>query len=387
MGMKEQYAPSPAIQEIITELHAPQPTVIALEGGPCGGKTTVVNRLVQYSEQYGRPVVVLPEAATEHIAKLQDAGLSIPDLLVNDREGFLAFEADVLKTIVANIETAKKQWKDQDALIVSDRSDIGAYVTAEEYDRIMQSIGHDKPPLLTYVDKLVYLPSLAREDAERYESLLVTNTSRYETAEQAIDTCRRTLGAVAIHPEMSVYWGGDFEDKVGRIRDEIFNPEREVESKFTADGPVDYAVVADMLDEMTAGQLSESYITQSYHTLGEHEFRLRESQLPSGRSVYHYSVKTGEGDVRQELTRLLTREQYEELRTAPSRGELQKIRRRYLFELGGEHAGRQTVLSADFYTDRNLCVLELEGMTDAEAGRYDFPGFNQGGVSARELVQ
>jgi thymidylate kinase len=378
--------PHVSIPELLDELNQPHPTVIAFEGGPCGGKTTIVNRLAGLSSPE-RPVVVLPEAATQHIEKLNDAGVSIPDLIMHDRQGFLALEADILNTIVSNIELARITYEGTDALIVADRTDIGAYVTADEYRTILKATGRQQPPHLDLVDKMVYLPSLAREDAEKYTQLMTTNSARYESAEDAVATCVRNLGAVALHPELSVHWGGDFDQKVTTVLEEVMHPEREIEAKYTQDpSRLPYDLAPELLRAITDAKLGELAITQSYHEWEGEEFRLRRTVNDAGHTVHHYTIKTGQGSIRHEVQRIISPEQYNALKQAPEYGELVKRRGRYLINLG-ERTGKQHMLHADFYDDRELCVLEFEGLTDEDMAHREIPGFVRGGIPARELVQ
>ncbi|MDB5184784.1 MAG: hypothetical protein JWN38_592 [Candidatus Saccharibacteria bacterium] len=385
--MHEQLTPSPEQQthELFAELQRPKPTVIALEGGPCGGKTTILEHLQTEARLQERPLVLLPEAATEHIAKLQAAGLTIPELATNQRDGYVAFEKDVLATIITNLEQAKQAFRGTDAIIVTDRSDIGAYVTPEEYAEVLGELGRTRPPYLDLVDKVVYLPSLAREDAAKYTEIACGNPSRFEDAAGAAATCQRTLDTIALHPELSVHWGGEFMTKVRAVTQEILQPEREIEAKYTARPELSYTEVEAVLRWMGARELNATAISQSYHQLAGQEFRLRHGITEANDQFYHFAIKTGSGDSKQELRRSLSRQQFDLLRQAPNFGELHKVRRRYLIDLDGD--GRQSIVSADFYADRQLCVLEFEGMTDELAARYQVPGFDRGGVSARNLVQ
>lgn len=388
VGMKEHYTtPTPSIPELLESLNAPQPTVIAFEGGPCGGKTTIVNRLAVLQDT-DRPIVVVPEAATPHIMKLAEKGISIPDLAAHDREGFLALEADILQSIVTNTEETKQLWQGTNAIILTDRSDIGAYVTPAEYSDILTTIGRTVPPHLELVDKMVYLPSVAREDAARYTALMETNEARYESPEDAIATCVRNLGAVAMHPELSIYWGGSFETKTERVMDDVLHHEREVEAKYTMDlDIISYENAEYLVNALGRKKLGSLAIHQSYHNFEDHEFRLRHTMTEAGHSVYHYTVKTGIGDVRHEKQRLICPETYEALKHAPSSGELTKIRHRYLMKAPIRENGRRILMTADFYPERQLCQLELEGITAEETASIDLPGFYRGGMSAKELVQ
>lgn len=360
-------------RELLEKLQRPQPTVVAIEGGPCSGKTTLVNRLVRESESGGRPVAVLPEAATRHITKLSEAGIDIGWLAQHDREGFLAFERDVLRTILEDVEAAKAAYAGTDTILVADRMDIGAYVSQYEYEQILAALGEEMPPIMRHADKVVYLPSVAQEAPELYEGLKSTNAARYESLEQAIGTCEANLWAVARHPELSVFWGGfdTFEDKMAAASDAVLHPESEKEVKFR---PRPGSHNAAELVIASSDLVASAYIDQSYHRMDGTVFRLRVTTTDRDEMVYSFTIKTGEGIERTELQRLISREEYETLRRCPQvGGTLTKERYTLLRNDSGakdEAAGTQKRLwVADKYFDRRLeeWFLEADVHTVEEA--------------------
>jgi hypothetical protein len=387
--MQENYV-HPDKRQAIALLHSlqePHPTVVALEGGPCGGKTTVLSKLdlMALTHEHDRPLVLLPEAATEHATALHASGRTVPELAQNDRHEFIQFETRVLRSIVDSIETAVEANKDTDAIIVADRADIATYVSHDEHDYILHCLNYASPPHLRLVDKIVFMPSLAQIDPVLYESLAVSNPARYESAPNAISTCNRNLGAVAIHPELSLHWTPNFTAKVDGVLDEILYPESEIEAKFTSVKDFPYDNVNAVIKKMTVASLPALHLTQSYHELDGQEYRLRRGMTgPNGDLFYHFAVKTGVGSEKHELRRTITHDQYKLLGAwATHFGTLIKYRARHLLPDGDS----LRVLSADYYQNRNLCAIEIEGVTDKQAERFEIPGFNRGGVSARNLVQ
>lgn len=173
---------------------APRPTVIGLEGGPCSGKTTLSTAIEMRAANVDRPVVVLPEAATEHIAQLAESRRTVAELAEHDRPAYLEFERGVLGTIIAGIERAKAAHAGTDAIIVADRVDIGAYVSPLEYRRLLNGFGLWRPPMHDLVDRLIFLPSVASEQPAQYHRLRDTNKARLETsAEEAAAVCAANL--------------------------------------------------------------------------------------------------------------------------------------------------------------------------------------------------
>ena len=264
--MTEQYTPTHEIStdQLIEQLELPRPSVIALEGGPCGGKTTIANLLAKEASSQGRPVVILPEAATELGTKLLERGLSIPYLAEHDRPGYLAFQKDLLTQIATNIEQAKLQYAGTNALIIADRADTAAYMSAEEYDEVLTDTGLLVPPHCTLVDTIMYLPSLAHQDAERYELLMQTNNTRYESSDDAIATCMRNLRTISIHPDVRVYCGTDFAAKTEHVLGDIMCQTEREKPELIASGD-SYATLQATLVSMMSEPLQAMAITRTAH--------------------------------------------------------------------------------------------------------------------------
>lgn len=376
-------------RELLQTLMKPQPTVIGIEGGPCSGKTTLVERL--QAAKSDRNVVVLPEAATIHIERLAQKGITIPELLAHDREGFLAFEADVLRTIINTIAEAKELYAGTDTLIVADRCDIGAYVTSDEYKRVLAMIGQDQAPMYTMVDQLYYLPSVAVESPEKYDELKATNAARYETLEQAIATCQANFAAVKAHPELHVGWGEEFEPKIDRLVGDILDSANETELPLSWH---DASKLQQTIDEAyrDGRWLNLQNIFQSYHQIEGQEFRLRHTTLLNGIELYYFTVKQGKGLKRPEHQRMITRDQYEMLRRSRQVGRtLHKTRHEFLQPHYNPAFGLRK-WTADYYPELDKHEVEVAIHDESEAELYPFylldnaETFEISKCSARELA-
>lgn len=352
-------------QELLEELMAPRPIVIGLEGGPCSGKTTLTNEIALQAEVLDRPFAALPEAATHHIEKIMAAGKTIPDLAVYDRRGYLEFQKDVLGTIIGNIERAKTVHAGTDAILLIDRPDIGAYVTAEEYGQVLGQLGHAQVPIHTLVDRLIFLPSVASEQPELYAELRGGNAARYETsAEEAAAVCAANLAAVRTHPELEIAWGGEFSEKIRHLAALVLQPELEGEIKQGVPNGEAEAFIRDA--EARGNLINTLAMTQSYHELGGQEFRLRRSKGEDGSLHYFFTVKTGEGAFRHELQRGLSEEEYELLRRAKRIGNaLLKLRHVVLDD--ADETGRRRLWFADRYTQPELPDWHFETEVKDEA--------------------
>lgn len=375
----------PSQRELLETLLQPQPAVVAIEGGPCGGKSTLLAEIERQAEAIDRPVVIIPEVATPKISEWEEkTGKKIPELAANDRPEYLQFQQAILEGIVTEIEDKKAAYKGTDAIIIIDRCDIGAYVTLNEHSAILQTIGKKVPPLHEYVDRIYYLPSVAREDPDKYDKLEHTNTRRYEKAEVAIATCEANIWAVAAHPELHVAWGGNFAEKMRRVTQGVLQPELEGEIKQSMPHP-------DAVDLIRKSEILCMHgITQSYHVVDGCEFRLRKQ---TSLAAHHYflTLKQGTGAIRTEIQRRITAEEYNLLREAPQVGnELYKTRYTFL-DAVADSTGRRRLWTADTYEKPNIprWHLETDVETEAEAEELDilYAGVRERiTTGARELI-
>lgn len=370
-------------REVISQLMKPQPTVIAVEGGPCSGKTTLIKRMQQTAGD--RRVVCLPEAATDHILSLAEKGVDVSHIEQHDRPAWVEFETAVLGTIVNDIEEAKRHYAGTDTVIVIDRCDIGAYVTDSEYEQIQAELGLSMAPLLSHVDQVYYLPSVASIDPAIYRREQASNPARLEPLEKAQAVCERNLQAVGRHPELHIAWGGEFQETIDGLVEHILKPELESEIK-----------VKPITDELTPDHflaggtvVSRSAIEQTYFELDDTVYRLRRTMTERGEELHFFTVKTGQGRERHEVQRRIDRETYRLLRQSQQVGEpLLKERTMVLAPDGGT---KKRAWSLDRYHDRRLYEwnIETDVRSDDEAERVlaALPEFIPALHSAEQLAR
>lgn len=369
-------------RETLRMLQKPQPVVIGIEGGPCSGKTTLVNRLLSADSK--RNIVCLPEAATEHIMKRMDQGIDIAAIEQSDRGAWIELEKDVLGTIVRNINEAVDLYQGTDTIIIADRCDIGAYVTEEEYKRVLSELGLAMPPLLSHVDQLYFLPSVARVKPSLYERLKQNNPARLESLERAQSVCAANLEAVARHPELHLEWNENFEEVLDRIERSVLTPDVESEVKLMPRSDHEFT---DFLGRGTV--LSSSSIKQTYHRLDGTLFRLRETTTDRDETMYSFTLKSGNGIKRNELQRRIDQATYETLLHSPEVGEpLLKYRAHFLTHEG---EGAKRLWAVDRYLDRRIgeWTLETDVMDNLEAAEVVAAhiGFEQTSLGAETLAK
>lgn len=361
----------------------PQPTVIAIEGGPCSGKTTLMKRLLETEGE--RQVVCLPEAATEHILSLADKGVDVSYIEQHDRPAWVEFETAVLGTIVHDIENAMKLYADTDAIIVIDRCDIGAYVTEAEYKQIQTELGLSMAPMLSHVDQVYYLPSVASIDPAIYHREQANNPARLEPLEKAQAVCGRNLQAVGRHPELHIAWGGEFQETIDGLVQHILKPELESEIKVK---PITDEVSLDRF--LGSGTLvSASAIEQTYHELDNTVYRLRRTMTERGEELYFFTVKTGQGRERHEVQRRIDGETYRLLRRSQQVGE--PLLKERMMVLTQDNGTMKRAWALDRYHDRRLPEwnIETDVRSDDEASRVlaSLPEFVPAQASAEQLAR
>ncbi|PLS81772.1 hypothetical protein CYG49_01345 [Candidatus Saccharibacteria bacterium] len=322
-------------EQLLVRLLSPQPSVIGIEGGPCGGKSTVLETIAEQADRRGKKIVILPEVATKWITSLSERGHSIEWLAQYDRPAYLEVERGILGDIQHHINGAITEHSGTDTIIITDRTTVAPYVTPEEFSDICASLGISADTPLMQIDKMIYLPSVARLQPHLYKDLQSTNTARFEdTAEAAKQTCERTLAAVATHPELHIVADRrGFDKKLSDATNFALETD-EIEQKWIVDMPeAEQGRAVDLLlssKQRTGELLSAATITQSYHTLDGVSFRLRKREVEGGVS-YSFTIKSRTDNGRKETNRTISEAEYTSLYQASHcEGELQKDRVTFL---------------------------------------------------------
>jgi CYTH domain-containing protein/predicted ATPase len=188
--------------------------LIAVTGGPCSGKTTLLAAIESRLAAFGMHTIVVPEAATEVIR----AGIS--PKLVGNRE----FQRGLLPYLLKREDTyrafARKILR---PVILCDRGalDCEAYLPSEAvFERLLEEMGYDRGTLLQRYTMVIHLVTAA-DGAEEYYTL-ANNAARTETPAEARVLDTRTKQAWIGHPKMSIIGNDtDFETKKSRAIDAL----------------------------------------------------------------------------------------------------------------------------------------------------------------------
>jgi len=179
---------------------------IALTGGPCAGKTTILNHLTNQLKKEGYYVITIPETATYLIKS------NTPPL--EDPKHAVYFQNIVLKLQLAKEEAAEYYCKNtlktnpehfndkKGIIILCDRGimDNRAYLNQEEYDNMLKNHNLNELELLYSYDLAINLISLATTNPELYQ----LDGVRYEPVEKAAERDKITSSAWLLHPNLKM---------------------------------------------------------------------------------------------------------------------------------------------------------------------------------------
>ena len=208
-------------------------TKIVLTGGPAGGKTTLISRILhEFKPEDGWRVFTIPETATELISGfgIRPFGncmsmLEFQDFVIADQihKEKLALDA---AQIVA----------EENILIIYDRAlmDDKAYISDEEFAEVLSHFdGRTEKTVLDGYDAVLHLVTCAKGAEYAYN---LANEARTESLEYAREMDDRTLRAWSGHPNLRIIDNSDdFEQKMNRAMREIYRilgePEPMVEKR------------------------------------------------------------------------------------------------------------------------------------------------------------
>lgn len=192
---------------------------IVLTGGPCAGKTTAMQSIVEEFEEKGFNVYVVPEAAT----LLINMGIKPFGRNALSNIDFQKKIFDIsLKLEKMAMETARNSEKD--SIILYDRGliDSKAYLNEKDWKKIINYYNFKDSSLFNKYDLVIHLRTVAYDKEELYT--LSNNTARTETATEAKLLDMNTLHSWIGHPNLKIL-GNDvsFEEKINNAINEIYH--------------------------------------------------------------------------------------------------------------------------------------------------------------------
>ena len=279
-------------------------TKIVITGGPCAGKTTGMSWIQNAIGSRGWRVLFIPETATELITGGVAPWTCGSNL--DYQKCQVALQLFKEKTFLQAAQTMKED----KILIVCDRGvmDNRAYMTDEEFARVLEALGLDEVELRDGYDGIFHLVTAANGAEEAYT--LSNNAARTETPEQAREIDNKLIAAWTGHPHLRVIGNEtDFVTKMKRLVAEISSllgepVPMEIERKFLIGYPD-----LDWLGSLPNCRKVE--ISQTYLRSDEGE-EVRVRQRGAGGSYVYYETRKRaiNGMKRLEMERRISADEY-----------------------------------------------------------------------------
>lgn len=282
---------------------------IVLTGGPCGGKTSGIAKLVQSLEDRGYKVVVMDEMATNLIK----SGLN-PMVVSNSvfQEMLLRLQLD-RDTVYDKV--IDKLSKDRDIVVIYDRGllDGEAFIGEDGFNEVLKSVGVRRQDLLSKYDGVFHLSTVADGAIDYYT--LANNSARSETPEEALKRDKLCKDVWVGHPHLRVISNIDngrvigFNEKMEKLKVEVYSllgipKPLEIEYKYLIERPSD-----EVLNSLNARVVNIEQVYLKCNKLGV-ERRVRKRGI-CGEYSYYYTEKVDISDgVRQELERRISEVEY-----------------------------------------------------------------------------
>jgi len=334
-------------------------TKIVVTGGPCGGKTTALERIRAVFSRIGYTVLVISETATEFISGGVAPWTCGTNADYQLCQMSLQLEKERLFRKAAESMSAEK------ILIVCDRGalDNKAYMTDDEFRYVLDSLSLNEVELRDGYDGVFHLTTTAKGAEEFYTTK--NNMARVETLEEAKLLDDKLISSWVGHPHMRVIDNStDFEGKLERLMREIEvllgEPEPfEIERKFLIEYPDTDKLPK--LPECCRVEISQTYLEDRN---GE-RFRVRRRGC-DGNFIYFHTVKKKVSAVKRiEIERRITEEEYTAFLESADHKKRQISKDRYCLVYDSKY------FEIDIFPFRDdIAVMEIELSDENEEIRF-----------------
>ena len=206
---------------------------IVLTGGPCAGKTTIINTINKYLKQTNIPFVTIPETATELIVN----GIKPSTMSAYD------FQDIVIKRQLSKEQEAEEYFQNHFAnydkcVIIYDRGifDNAAYMDDDGFQKLLSKYELKSMSKIDKYDLVLDLLSVASCKKEAYN---LNNEARTETLSEAEVLDTRTSNAWANHHNLKLLSSKvSLEEETKTVIDYINNVLNEIECQEKVKYPV-----------------------------------------------------------------------------------------------------------------------------------------------------
>lgn len=268
---------------------------VVLTGGPCAGKSTAISKITKRFSERGFIVLVASETATEIINMgIRPFGDNKIDSYEFQR---FIFHKQLAKEKLIDDYIKLNPYKD--ILVIYDRGliDNAAYMSNDEFDRILLEFNLTKKDLFTRYDNVIHLLTAAK-GTDFYT--LENNEARSESKEDAIILDDKILESYLGFPHLRIIDNStNFEKKVDRVLSEISN----ITSNTYIQKQRKYLVDINSINANKLQKVSRVFeIEQKYNMNEEKDIMIRRMSFP-GNDLYYLSVKS---DSKRNSERIIT---------------------------------------------------------------------------------
>ena len=334
---------------------------IAITGGPCAGKTTAMQRIVEEFTEKGYKVLVVSETATELISGGAKPFGENPIELVE-------FQRYVLEMQLNKERLFEKIAKNtnQDTIILCDRGimDNRAYINNETFRKLLKEYKLNEMEVMSSYDLVLHLVTAA-DGAEEYYTT-ANNSARTETPDQAKVLDKKTLNSWIGHENLNIITNnGSFDDKLHSITKAIYET---LDVPYPIQTQFKYIVDKVDLDKLNECLPVKLELEQFFTNGNDKENTMVRKTTKDGDSTYSSTTKreTDKPSERITTSRRITDKDYNELLKETTDKPIKKDR--YCFTYNKQY------YRLDLFKEPNGLIILETGLTN-ENSTVEIPDF------------
>ena len=320
-----------------------------LTGGPCGGKSTAINKIYQDLSERGYKVLIVPETATELIS----SGITV-GLVGNIRFQELLFEKQLKKEEL--YRKVASEIKNEKVVIIYDRglADNKGYMSENSFKTLLSRFKTNELEIKARYDGVFHLVTAANGKEEFYTTK--NNIARHETLEEARNLDQKCIDAWNGHDKLKVIDNStDFEGKINRLLHEIHfalgDPlPLEIERKFLIKRP--NIEIISKLYPVAVCDILQFWVSGNNTDVNGVERRVRRYGIDNNYS-YYFTTKKPYNSGRIEIEHRITEDEYLNF-LSDSSTKLEK--KRYCIVYNSQYIKLDVF---DFDSDKALVEVEL----------------------------
>lgn len=321
---------------------------IAITGGPCAGKTTAMEKIVQEFTERGYKVFVVNETATDLITggikPFGDKPLDIVE-----------FQRCVLEQQIAKEKLYERiaNSYQQDTIILCDRGilDNRAYITDEQFQVLLKEKELNEMEIMSSYDMVIHLVTAADGAVDAYTT--ANNSARTETAEQAIIADRKTLNSWIGHKRIEIIGNEtSFDEKIHNVIKTIYEF---LGRPYPIQKQQKFLVDKINLEGLKNRHLVKLELEQFFTDENANENVMVRKTTKNGESTYSRTVKRDTDIASERITtsRRITKREYNELASCSADIPIRKCR--YCFTYNNQYYKLDV-----FENPVGLVILETE---------------------------